>query len=261
MSEASKAAPPLPGGIGVSLLHVYDTATPDGLIGGSAHVHLACTEGYVVLDGQGAVQTLGTDGFTETPLQRGSVVWFTPGIIHRLVNRDKRLDILTLMQNSGLPEAGDAVLTFPADILADPDRYYAAADVGGDDVELPEVKQAAQRRRDLAIDGFTLLRQRVESEGPAALKDFFSAALQLKRDHVPVWRSRWKDHTLSATQLTGDQLDRIEAGDITYLWAATVNELPAPTALDRPGMCGALDVYHPGVVPPENVSSTPETGA
>lgn len=31
------------------------------------------------------------------------------------------------MENSGLPEAGDAVLTFPPDTVADPGRYRAAA--------------------------------------------------------------------------------------------------------------------------------------
>jgi mannose-6-phosphate isomerase-like protein (cupin superfamily) len=236
----------LPGGIGVSRLQVYDTQTVDGLVGGSAHVHLACTEGYVVLDGEGAVQTLGPDGFAETPLRRGSVVWFTPGIIHRLVNRDRRLEILTLMQNAGLPEAGDAVLTFPAEVLASPARYQEANQVGGDDVGTPQVRQAALRRRDLAVDGFTMLRERVEAEGPAALREFYGAAVALVRDRVPRWRERWRAHSLRAAQLTGDQLDRIEAGDAGYLFSAVVNELSGPTASNRPGMCGALDVYHHG---------------
>lgn len=237
---------PLPGGIGVSRLRVYDTPTTDGLVGGSAHVHLACTEGYVVIDGEGAVQTLGPDGFAETPLRRGSVVWFTPGIIHRLVNRDRRLEILTLMQNAGLPEAGDAVLTFPPEVLADPARYQRANQVGGDDVHTPRVRQAALSRRDLAIDGFTALRERVEAEGPEALREFYAAAVALVRDRVPGWRQRWQEHSLRAAQLTGDQLDRIEAGDTSYLFSAVVNELGGPTATGRPGMCGALDVYHHG---------------
>jgi hypothetical protein len=45
--------------VGVSLPRVYDAVTPDGLIGGSPHVHLACTEGHVVLEDKGAVKTLG----------------------------------------------------------------------------------------------------------------------------------------------------------------------------------------------------------
>jgi mannose-6-phosphate isomerase-like protein (cupin superfamily) len=48
----------VPGGIGVSLLKVYDIDAPDGLVGGTPHVHLACSEGYYVIAGSGAVQTL-----------------------------------------------------------------------------------------------------------------------------------------------------------------------------------------------------------
>jgi len=44
---------------------------PDGLRGGSAHVHLASTEGYVVLSGAGRLQTLGARGYAETPLRPG----------------------------------------------------------------------------------------------------------------------------------------------------------------------------------------------
>ena len=49
-------------------------------------------------------------------------MWFEPGTIHRLVNGGG-LELVVLMQNSGLPEAGDAVFTFPPAILDDPDAY------------------------------------------------------------------------------------------------------------------------------------------
>ena len=39
----------LPGGIGISKLTVYDVEAPDGLVGGTPHVHLACSEGYCVI--------------------------------------------------------------------------------------------------------------------------------------------------------------------------------------------------------------------
>ncbi|WP_238434262.1 cupin domain-containing protein [Micromonospora tarensis] len=123
MTDRSTA---LPGGIGLSRLRVYDTAAPDGVVGGTPHLHLCCTEGYVVTEGEGAVQTLTMAGFRETPLRPGTVVWFEPGTVHRLVNRGA-LAIVVLMQNSGLPEAGDAVLTFPPEVLADPVAYAEAA--------------------------------------------------------------------------------------------------------------------------------------
>jgi hypothetical protein len=35
-----------PGAVAVSHLAVYDSTSPDGVRGGSAHVHLTCTESY-----------------------------------------------------------------------------------------------------------------------------------------------------------------------------------------------------------------------
>src|SRR5262249_37358913 len=127
MMEAS--VPPgaaFPGATGLTVLDVYDWVAPDGLRGGSAHVHLASTEGYLVLSGAGSLQTLGERGYAQTRLRPGDCVWFTPGTIHRLVN-DGGLRLAIVMQNAGLPEHGDAVLTFAPDILADPARYARAA--------------------------------------------------------------------------------------------------------------------------------------
>jgi uncharacterized cupin superfamily protein len=106
-------------------LAVYDWDAADGLCGGSPHVHLCCTECYVVVGGSGRLQTLTASGAGEQPLRPGDVVWFTPGTVHRAVN-DGDLQVVVLMQNSGLPEAGDAVLTLPAEHLADRDSYERA---------------------------------------------------------------------------------------------------------------------------------------
>ncbi|MFD0787378.1 cupin domain-containing protein, partial [Micromonospora azadirachtae] len=121
---------PLPGGIGVSRLCVYDSVAPDGDAGGTPHLHLCCAEAYVVVAGAGLVQTLTLAGYDETPLRPGTVVWFGPGTIHRLVNHGA-LQIVVLMQNSGLPEAGDAVLTLPPEHLTDPATYAAATALPG----------------------------------------------------------------------------------------------------------------------------------
>src|ERR1700737_5642968 len=111
MDQSQSVASELPGGISVTHLRVYDFPGPDTLSGGSPHMHFACTEAYFVLAGEGAVQTLSSQGYRETSLRAGSVVWFTPGVIHRLINRDGHLEIYVVMENKGLPGNGVRVLT------------------------------------------------------------------------------------------------------------------------------------------------------
>ena len=228
----------LPGGIAVSLLHVYDVPAPDGVIGGSPHVHLACAEGYYVIGGSGAVQTLNSKGYTETPLHQGAVVWFDPGTIHRLVN-DGDLRILTLMSNSGLPEAGDAVLTYPPDHLRDRPSYDAVTTLLG-----PDLTAAAMQRRDLALQGFHALKSSYDEQGPAALELFYAAAVELVRPRIADWRRRWQAGAKAQADATGAQLDALERGSGDHLHDADVNAFATPTELGRHGMCGRLDVYH-----------------
>ncbi len=114
--------PLFPGGVAVSGLDVYDWEAVDGRCGGSPHLHTASSEGYVVVGGSGAVHTVSAEGVAEHPLAVGDVVWFSPGTVHRLVN-DSELRLVVVMANAGLPEAGDAVLTFPAEVLDDAEAY------------------------------------------------------------------------------------------------------------------------------------------
>lgn len=225
---------PLPGGVGISGLTVYDWEAADGLCGGTPHMHLVCSEAYVVIDGEGSVQTLTTSGFADTPLRPGDVAWFTPGTIHRLVNAGG-LRLVVLMQNSGLPEAGDAVFTFPAPVLADPEAYRAAADLTGDRAA------AARRRRDLALEGFLALRE-------GGLREFHTAAHRLKSELLDAWWIRWRDGPLAATLTTGCQLDALKSGDLSHLDHGEVSRLERP---EDPvfGMCGLLHPY-PVPVPP-----------
>ncbi len=232
-----EAVPPLPGGIGLSRLRVYDwPAAPgsDGFCGGTPHMHLACTEAYAVVGGSGAVQTLTADGAASTPLAAGDLVWFTPGTVHRLVN-DGDLRIVVLMQNAGLPEAGDAVFTFPAEILADADAYAEAAALDPADPE-----GAARERRELALSGFTVLRQRLADGDPAAMTDFHAAALRLVRPHLPSWRATFERGPAAEIARTSAHLDALAAGDTAHLRAAAVYRgEPAPAW----GMCGRLDKF------------------
>ncbi|MFB7187155.1 cupin domain-containing protein [Streptomyces sp. NPDC056230] len=230
----------LPGSVAVSHLRVYDWPTEDGLRGGTPHVHLACSEGYVVVAGAGSVQTLTASGFRRTPLTPGALVRFTPGTIHRLVNEDG-LRIVVLMENSGLPEAGDAVLTLPPRHLADRDAYRAAVALPVDGSEA-EQERAARARRDLAVEGFLALRRATEAGDPEPLAAFHRAAAALVRPRTEEWRERWRKGAAAASEVTGGRLDALARGDAGYLADACVHA-ERPSAHGRFGMCGRLDVY------------------
>jgi mannose-6-phosphate isomerase-like protein (cupin superfamily) len=232
---------PLPGGVGISRLCVYDTVAPDGTVGGTPHLHLCCAEAYVVAAGAGLVQTLTLAGYQETPLRPGAVVWFAPGTIHRLVNHGG-LEIVVLMQNSGLPEAGDAVLTLPPEVLADPARYAAAVALpnggapGGD-------LAAAYARRDLAVRGFERLRASANAGDLGPVREFHAAAIRLVQPQLGSWRRRWQGGALRAAEETGRQLDALARGEAPHLTEAAVYELAEPRDRGRQGMCGLLDTY------------------
>ena len=62
MTPTSPEPPQYPGAVGLTWLRVYDSVAPDGVPGGSPHVHLASAEAYITVAGEGEVQTLGPDG-------------------------------------------------------------------------------------------------------------------------------------------------------------------------------------------------------
>ncbi|MEO3752953.1 cupin domain-containing protein [Streptomyces sp. B6B3] len=248
---------PLPGAVGLSHISAYDWLATDGVCGGSPHIHLACTEAYVVTAGEGAVQTLTPAGYTETPLRPGVVAWFTPGTIHRMVNGGD-LKITVLMQNSGLPEAGDAVFTFPPEVLADPERYAAAAALPGR--EGPEVEEPARRRRDLAVQGYLTLREAVRSGDTEPLRAFYAAAARLVGPRVPTWRERWRAGPLAAAEATARHLDGLAAGDAGHLWEAALHT-SGPTREAGYGMCGRRQEYEiPGATLPGDGPRDGKTG-
>lgn len=291
---------PFPGGTSVSHLTVYDWPTTDGaglVGGGTPHLHTASAEGYVVLAGTGSVQTLGPDGYAEHPLAAGTLLWFEPGVVHRLVN-DGGLEILVVMSNAGLPEAGDAIMTFPADVLADAERYREAATLPGvmppeqplPGVTVPEVEVramgevqplgstsvgptdlsrtagadggtsslraspgpagvelldvAARTRRDLAVEGFGVLRDRVLAEGPdVPMGELYDAAARLVQEKVPGWQARWDATVRQTTDQTAEALLALAAGTAPHLRTArTTTATPRPGPL-RHGMCGHLRTW------------------
>lgn len=233
--------PLFPGSTAVSNLKVYDWETDDGLHGGSPHVHTVSSEAYVVISGTGEAHTLSADGVSTDQLAAGTILWFSPGTIHRLVNTGG-LEILTVMSNSGLPEAGDAVMTFPLEILRDADAYREAATIPADGTE-QERESAARARRDLALRGYHDLRAAVEAEGPAVLAEFHQLATELVQPKTGHWKKLWSSTVEAETERTRQQLDAIAAGNSGRLAEAKVvrpNPKPEPRLF---GMCGRLQTW------------------
>lgn len=251
MDQSQSITSALPGGISVTHLRVYDFPGPDTLSGGSPHLHFACTEAYFVLAGEGAVQTLSSQGYRETPLRSGSVVWFTPGVIHRLINRDGHLEIYVVMENAGLPEHGDSVLTFPNEYLRSEEKYLQFASLSPEGSVYADNREAATRRRDLAVNGFLALRKKVEAEGVAALRPFYETAVNLMRSKEPVWRKIWQSGPATTIRRTENYLDSLGAGSGDYLAKSNLFEIPInpETETRKFGFCGTLRPYLPeGVV-------------
>lgn len=232
--------PAFPGSVGISDLRVYEWETHDGHHGGTPHLHTVSNEGYVVIGGSGEVHTLSSEGYARDPLTAGSVLWFSPGTVHRLINSGD-LHILTVMQNSGLPEAGDAVLTFPLEIVKDPERYRAA-------FTLPQGSEtergaAARRRRDLAIEGYSGLLAALEAGDRGPLEDFYAAAAALVQPRVEEWTKLWTDTVLADVETTRAQLASLAEGDASHLGsAAVVRAVPRPGPRTF-GMCGRLGTW------------------
>ncbi|GIE33649.1 hypothetical protein Ait01nite_066940 [Actinoplanes italicus] len=214
-----------PGGTSLTRLAVYAEH------GGTPHLHTVSTEAYVVIGGSGLLRTLDSGGLRETPLSAGTTVWFTPGTIHRAVNHGD-LDVVVIMSNAGLPEAGDAVMTFPAEIVADPERYRAAARLDGD----PDL--AVRRRRDLALEGFEQLVEAAGKGDPEPLERFYEAAAALVRPALGGWRAIVE----AATDRAVDLVDALEQGDGDHLRRSGLRAA-APSDPRRWGMCGRLGAY------------------
>jgi mannose-6-phosphate isomerase-like protein (cupin superfamily) len=244
----------LPGGIGVSHLMVYDTPAPDGLIGGSPHMHFACSEAYLVINGEGSVQTLSSAGFREVPLRAGSLVWFTPGLIHRLVNHDGQLEVFAVMENAGLPEHGDSILTFPTEHLVDEYSYWQFASIERAGSAFDDSREAAMKRRDLAVEGFLSLRAYLEQGG--SLQSFYSQAVRLVQSKASAWLELWQSGPRSTIQRIEGFLEKIRMGAADYLEGGRVFEIPLAPAPEKRklGMCGTLRKY----LPEGEIIATPE---
>lgn len=236
--------PRFPGATSISRLEAYSDAAPDGLAGGTPHLHTVSSEAYLVVAGAGTLQTVDASGFAEHSLEPGALVGFEPGVIHRAVNRGG-LDVRVIMANAGLPEAGDAVMTFPDDVLADAEAYLAAASLPGADRPAAERRAAAATRRDLAVRGFLELFDDGVLDDANLNQDrlarLHARAVALVAAKAPVWRTLWQQGAQAEASATGARLDALESGRDPGLAAARVSTAhPEPASL---GMCGVLDRY------------------
>jgi hypothetical protein len=165
--------------------------------------------------------------------------------VHRLINGGD-LDLLVVMQNAGLPEAGDAVLTFSPDILADPERYERLATLPSTEEAEEVVAAAALERRNAALTGYAELRNDVERRGYAALEEFHKAAVNLVQSRIPGWRKLWSENVLAEVQTAEQWLADLEKGDGAHLARASVARANPRSAERLFGMCGRLQTWAPG---------------
>src|SRR5438128_1050212 len=158
----------MPGATLVTRLNVYDTPAPDGQRGGTPHFHFMCTEMYFVLGGTGSVEMIDYKGFSRVNLIRNSALIFSPGTIHRLINPYSDLELLVIMQNSGLPERNDNMVCF-GETWLDTDEHHSEA------MKVQTIEDA-YRRRDRGVEGFLQIKAAFEQNhdmGIQALQRFY----------------------------------------------------------------------------------------
>lgn len=227
----------MPGATLTTRLKVYDTAGPDGQIGGTPHLHLCCTEMYFVTGGNGSVEIIDSTGFSIVELPLHAAYIFSPGTIHRLINPGKDLELFIVMQNSGLPERGDNVVTFNGEIMQSQDKYAAAMKV--------HAVEDGYRRRDQGVAGFLELKKAFEQsgqEGLAALHRFHGLAAKRTASRQAEWRSVVTGGALAEAQRSLAMLDALAQEETGYL-NGTQQHLVLPKAYSAVGFCGRLDRY------------------
>ncbi|KQO97045.1 cupin domain-containing protein [Leifsonia sp. Leaf264] len=231
-----------PGGTSVTRLNVYTDAAPDALHGGTPHLHTVSTEAYIVTAGSGELQTIDRAGFHLAPLSAGSVVWFGAGTIHRAINLGG-LEVTVIMSNAGLPEAGDAVMTFPASVVTDAARYAEAATLPDTSLDRAAAASAAARRRDLAVEGFEALRDAAVAGDGAALEEFYASAVRLVSARADGWRELWEERVLADVARTRGLLDDLAAGRVAQLGLSGATAAQPHEGEPKFGMCGLLRTY------------------
>lgn len=227
----------MPGATLVTRLKVYDTPSVDAQRGGTPHVHLLCNELYFVTAGSGAVEMIDWNGFSTVELNPHAALLFSPGTLHRLINPEGDLELFIVMQNSGLPERGDNVVSFRDDLLQN-DEVYAEAMKVTSFVE-------AYERRDRGVKGFLDIKQAFEENletGREALLKFYKRAAERTSLLQQTWQNVIMNGPLYEAQQSLAQLKQLEQGKLEYLQHAQRHHIQ-PSSYRTPGFCGALDRY------------------
>ncbi|KDN80585.1 hypothetical protein [Kitasatospora cheerisanensis] len=203
-------------------------------------MHLAAGELYLPLTGRGAAQFLTPAGPQQIELRAGCPVQFTPGTLHRLITTDDRLELLVLMENGRLNEEGDVVFTFPPENLADPQAYFRLAEATDE--------SAVLRRRDRAVEGFTLLNRLWQDDpeaGRRALATFYAAAVALIQPRAAGWTDVFAKGPGFALRTMADRISALADGESAHLAEAAVTALaPFDENNLTPRACGWLWSYH-----------------
>ncbi len=151
---------------------------PTGRCGGSPHLHTASSEGYVVIGGSGAVHTISRGGPEVHPLEAGSVVWFSPGTVHRLVN-DGDLRLAGRHAELGTSRGGRRGAHFPGTHPRRPGRLRAAPPTLPTVAAEPPRTSSRRRRapaRDLAMTGYLELQEAMRTRGVEAWQELLTPA-------------------------------------------------------------------------------------
>ncbi|HYG73608.1 MAG TPA: cupin domain-containing protein [Planctomycetota bacterium] len=238
----------MPGATLVTRLKVYDTAGPDGQLGGTPHFHQACTEMYFVLSGSGAVEIIDVNGFKTVELPAHSAFIFSAGTLHRLITKEG-MELLIVMQNSGLPERGDTIATFRNEILADELRFHQAMKI--------QSLADAYRRRDQAVEGFLEVKAAFAKsldEGRKTLAEVFRLSNKLSKHNYKEWYDCVVKGAFGEAQETLAQIIDLTAGKYPHLSVPQHHFIP-PVQSNTVGFCGMLNRYFdPATALPEGVT-------
>ena len=200
-------------------------------------MHFLCTEMYFVTRGNGAVEMIDGKGFSRVELATHSALIFSPGTIHRLINPNRDMELLVIMQNSGLPERGDNVVCFRPEIMASQEEYQNGMKVSS--------FAEAYARRDKGVEGFLELKAAFAEGlevGRGALERFYHHANLRTASLRPEWQGIIKQGSLAEANTSLAHLQQLNDNQLDFLDAAQQFSIH-PSDYNTPGFCGALNRY------------------